>query len=195
MRARSSRAGKLVSECAAGCFRPRAERNDQRSLALYLFRQYVTAGSQFTLVRNGETLYSGSGYDIERLLGGETEKTVSIEGKQLFLAAGREYTADDNTYQIFLLRDHSSVWSITALTWRFLFSSALRRFLLSARVIMFCVPRAEPAQKRCSRAQQSIAGGVYDRRIQRVKRHGRDCRTCREAPAKWRTRSPRMLPP
>ena len=145
---------------------PALSETTQRSLALYLFRQYVTAGSQFTLVRNGETLYSGSGYDIELLLGGETEKTVSIEGKRLFLAAGREYTADDNTYQIFLLRDHSSVYeSITALTWRFVLI-CVSAFLLSAGVIMLCTFRALNPLKALQQSAASIAGGVYDRRIE-----------------------------
>ena len=145
---------------------PALSETTQRSLALYLFRQYITSGSQFTLVRNGETLYSGSGYDIERLLGGETEKTVSIEGKRLFLAAGREYTADDNTYQIFLLRDHSSVYeSITALTWRFVLI-CVSAFLLSAGVIMLCTFRALNPLKALQQSAASIAGGVYDRRIE-----------------------------
>ncbi len=145
---------------------PALSETTQRSLALYLFRQYVTAGSQFTLVHNGETLYSGSGYDIERLLGGETEKTVSIEGKRLFLAAGREYTADDNTYRIFLLRDHSNVYeSITALTWRFVLICA-SAFLISAGVIMLCTFRALNPLKALQQSAASIAGGVYDRRIE-----------------------------
>jgi hypothetical protein len=68
---------------------PALSETTQRSLALYLFRQYITPGSQFTLVRNGETLYSGSGYDLEKILDGASEKTVTIEGKRLFLASER----------------------------------------------------------------------------------------------------------
>ncbi|HWQ06674.1 MAG TPA: HAMP domain-containing sensor histidine kinase, partial [Feifaniaceae bacterium] len=145
---------------------PALSETTQRSLALYLFRQYVTSGSQFTLIRNGETLYSGSGYDVKQLLDGEAEKTVSIEGKRLFLAAGREYTAEDNTYQIFLLRDHSSVYeSITALTWRFVFI-CVSAFLISAGVIMLCTFRALNPLKALQQSAASIAGGVYDRRIE-----------------------------
>ena len=144
---------------------PALSETTQRSLALYLFRQYITSGSQFTLIRNGETLYSGSGYALDQLLGGSAEKTVSIEGKRLFLAAGREVTDDDNTYQIFLLRDISSVYeSIAALTWRFAAICACA-FVLSAGVIMFCTFRALRPLKTLQQSAASMAGGVYDRRI------------------------------
>lgn len=144
---------------------PELSETTQRSLALYLFRQYVTSGSQFTLIRNGETLYSGSGYDLEQILDGEPDKTVTIEGKRLFLVAGRVYTADDNTYQIFLVRDISSVYeSITALTWRFVFICGMA-LLTSAGVIMLCTFRALNPLKALQRSAASMAGGIYDQRI------------------------------
>lgn len=144
---------------------PALSETTQRSLALYLFRQYITSGSQFTLVRNGETLYSGSGYDLEKILDGASEKTVTIEGKRLFLASGRTYTENDNTYQIFLLRDISSVYeSITALTWRFVLICG-SAFLLSAGVIMLCTFRALNPLKALQRSAANMAGGVYDQRI------------------------------
>jgi signal transduction histidine kinase len=144
---------------------PALSETTQRSLALYLFRQYITSGSQFTLVRNGETLYSGSGYDLEKILDGASEKTVTIEGKRLFLASGRTYTGDDNTYQIFLLRDISSVYdSITALTWRFALICG-SAFLLSAGVIMLCTFRALNPLKALQKSAANMAGGVYDQRI------------------------------
>lgn len=150
---------------------PALSETTQRSLALYLFRQYITSGSQFTLVRNGETLYCGSGYDLEKILDGASEKTVTIEGKRLFLASGRTYTENDNTYQIFLLRDISSVYeSITALTWRFVFICG-SAFLLSAGVIMLCTFRALNPLKALQRSAANMAGGVYD---QRISMHGTD---------------------
>ena len=60
----------------------------QRSLALFLFRQYLSADSQFVLIRNGETLFNNSGYAVETLLGGAESETVELGGKRLFLAAG-----------------------------------------------------------------------------------------------------------
>ncbi len=165
------RAGRLYSNVLRTFPDPALSETTQRSLALYLFRQYITSGSQFTLVRNGETLYSGSDYDLEKILDGASEKTVTIEGKRLFLASGRTYTENDNTYQIFLLRDISSVFeSITALTWRFVLICG-SAFLLSAGVIMLCTFRALNPLKALQRSAANMAGGVYD---QRISVHGTD---------------------
>jgi signal transduction histidine kinase len=119
----------------------------QRSLALYLFRQYLSAGSQFVLIRNGETLFNNSGYAVETLLGGAESATVDLEGKRLFLAASSFRGYQSEEYRVFIVRDVTGVYaSITALTWQFI-AICSGAFLVSAAVVMLCTFRAlAPAQ-------------------------------------------------
>ncbi len=138
----------------------------QRSLALYLFRQYISINSQFLLIRNGEMLYSNADYAVDQLLGGETEKTVVLGGKTLFLASAEESSGPSGTYQIFLARDVSGVYAdIRSLT---LQSVAIcsGAFLLSAAVVMFSTFRALRPLKQLQLNAAAIAGGVYNRRIE-----------------------------
>lgn len=138
----------------------------QRSLALYLFRQYISINSQFVLIRNGETLYNNSNYAVDQLLDGETEQTMELDGKTLFLAAAQEVNTSSGTYQIFLVRDVSSVYAdIRRLT---LQSVAIcsGAFLLSAGVVMFSTFRALRPLKLLQQNAAAIASGVYDRRIE-----------------------------
>ncbi len=137
----------------------------QRSLALYLFRQYISINSQFLLIRNGETLYSNADYAVDSLLGGETEKTVTLDGKTLFLAAAEEASGPSGTYQIFLVRDVSGVYAdIRSLTLQSIAICA-GAFLLSAVVVMASTFRALRPLKLLQQNAASIASGVYDRRI------------------------------
>ena len=138
----------------------------QRSLALYLFRQYISINSQFVLIRNGETLYNNSDYAVETLLNGETEKTVTLNGKTLFLAAAQEDSDQSGTYQIFLIRDVSSVYEgIQSLTLQFV-AICTGAFLISAAVIMFSTFRALRPLKQLQQSAAAIASGVYNRRIE-----------------------------
>ena len=138
----------------------------QRSLALYLFRQYISINSQFVLIRNGETLYNNSDYAVETLLSGETEKTVTLNGKTLFLAAAQEDSDQSGTYQIFLVRDVSSVYEgIRSLTLQFI-AICTGAFLISAAVIMFSTFRALRPLKQLQQSAAAIASGVYSRRIE-----------------------------
>ena len=138
----------------------------QRSLALYLFRQYISINSQFILIRNGETLYNNSDYAVNTLLNGETEKTVTLDGKTLFLTAAEENTDQSGSYQIFLVRDVSSVYAdIRSLTLQSI-AICVGAFLLSAVVIMICTFRALRPLKLLQQNAAAIAGGVYDQRIE-----------------------------
>jgi len=138
----------------------------QRSLALYLFRQYISINSQFLLIRNGETLYSNTDYAADQLLNGETEKTVELDGKKLFVTTEQEVRLPSGTYQIFLVRDVSSVYaSIRSLTMKSI-AICSGAFLLSAGVVMFSTFRALRPLKRLQQNAASIASGVYDRRIE-----------------------------
>jgi len=138
----------------------------QRSLALYLFRQYISINSQFILVRNGETLYNNSDYAVDVLLGGASEKTVELDGKTLFLAAAQQDNYQSGTYQIFLIRDVSGVYAqIQSLTLRFV-AICVGAFLLSAAIVMFSTFRALRPLKSLQQSAAAIADGVYDRRIE-----------------------------
>ena len=138
----------------------------QRSLALYLFRQYISINSQFLLIRNGETLYSNADYAADQLLNGETEQTIVLGGKTLFLAAAEEVSLPSGTYQIFLVRDVSSVYAdIRSLTLQFI-AICCGAFLLSAGVVMFSTFRALRPLKQLQQNAAAIAGGVYNRRIE-----------------------------
>lgn len=137
----------------------------QRSLALYLFRQYISINSQFILIRNSETLYNNSAYAVDVLLNGETEKMVTLGGKTLFLAAAEEDTDQSGSYQIFLVRDVSSVYAdIRTLTLQSI-AICVGAFLVSATVIMFATFRALRPLKLLQQNAAAIAGGVYDQRI------------------------------
>ena len=137
----------------------------RRSLALYLFRQYISINSQFILIRNGETLYNNSDYAVDVLLDGETEKTVTLERKTLFLAAAEEVQAQSGNYQVFLVRDVTSVYdSIHTLTLQSI-AICVGAFLLSAVVIMFATFRALRPLKQLQQGAAAIAGGVYSERI------------------------------
>ncbi|MEA5047069.1 MAG: ATP-binding protein [Eubacteriales bacterium] len=145
---------------------PTLSETAQRSLALYLFRQYISINSQFILIRNGETLYNNSDYAVDQLLNGETEKTIDRDGKKLFLAAAQEDEYQSGSYQIFLVRDVSSVYTeIRSLTLKFVLICTAA-FLLSAAVVMFSTFRALRPLKLLQRSAAAIADGVYDRRIE-----------------------------
>ena len=138
----------------------------QRSLALYLFRQYISINSQFVLIRNGETLYNNSDYAVDQLLNGESEKTVVLGGKTLFLAAAQETSLQSDSYQIFLVRDVSGVYAdIRSLTFQSIAICTVA-FLLSAGVVMLCTFRALRPLKTLQQNAAAIASGVYDRRIE-----------------------------
>ena len=138
----------------------------QRSLSLYLFRQYISINSQFLLIRNGETLYSNADYAVDQLLAGETEKTVELGGKTLFLAAAQEVRLPSGTYQIFLVRDVTGVYAdIRSLTLQSI-AICVGAFLLSAGVVMFSTFRALRPLKLLQQNAAAIASGVYDRRIE-----------------------------
>ena len=138
----------------------------QRSLALYLFRQYISINSQFVLIRNGETLYNNSNYAVDQLLDGETEQTTELDGKTLFLAAAQEVGTSSGTYQIFLVRDVSSVYAdISRLTLQSI-AICSGAFLLSAGVVMFSTFRALRPLKLLQQNAAAISSGVYDRRIE-----------------------------
>ena len=138
----------------------------QRSLALYLFRQYISLNSQFILIRNDETLYNNSDYAVDQLLDGESEKTLELDGKTLFLAAAQETRVQDGTYRIFLVRDVSGVYAgIRSLTLQFI-AICSGAFLLSAGVVMLCTFRALRPLKLLQQNAAAIADGVYDRRIE-----------------------------
>ncbi len=144
---------------------PTLSETAQRSLALYLFRQYISATSQFILIRNGETLYNNSDYAVERLLDGATEKTVTEGGKMLYIAAGEQSSYQASVYQIFIVRDVTDVYAdIRTLTWQFVAICA-GAFLVSAAVIMLCTFRALRPLKSLQQNAASIANGVYDKRI------------------------------
>ena len=114
----------------------------QRSLALYLFRQYISINSQFILIRNGETLYNNSDYAVDVLLDGESEKTVTLDGKTLFLAAAEAVQGQSGDYQVFLVRDVTDVYdTIRTLTLQSI-AICVGAFLLSALVIMLATFRA-----------------------------------------------------
>ena len=150
---------------------PTLSETAQRSLALYLFRQYISATSQFILIRNGETLYNNSDYAVERLLDGATDKTVTEGGKMLYIAAGEKGSYQSSEYQIFIVRDVTYVYAdIRTLTWQFIAICA-GAFLVSAAVIMLCTFRALRPLKSLQQNAAAIAGGVYDKRITI---HGRD---------------------
>ena len=137
----------------------------QRSLALYLFRQYISINSSFVLIRNGETLYNNSNYAVDELLGGETEKTMELNGKTLFLAVAEQVNSSSGSYQIFLVRDVSSVYAdIRSLTLQSV-AICCGAFLLSAGVVMFSTFRALRPLKLLQQNAAAIASGVYDRRI------------------------------
>lgn len=145
---------------------PALSETAQRSLALYLFRQYISAHSQFILIRNGETLYNNSDYAVDALLGGEQSKLIEIGGKRLFLAAGGERGYESGRYQIYIARDVTSVYAgIRALTWRFLAICA-GAFLVSAAVILPSTFIALSPLKTLRENAAAIASGIYDRRIE-----------------------------
>jgi len=138
----------------------------QRSLALYLFRQYLSTDSQFVLTRNGETLFNNSGHAVETMLGDAESATVELDGKHLFLAADSFYGYQSEQYQIFIMRDVTSVYaSVTALTRQFV-AICFGAFLVSAAVVMFYTFRALRPLKTLQQNAALIAGGVYDKRIE-----------------------------
>ena len=144
---------------------PTLSETAQRSLALYLFRQYISATSQFVLIRNGETLYNNSDYAVERLLDGAADRTVTEGGRTLYIAAGEKGSYQASEYQIFIVRDVTGVYAgIRTLVWRFAAICA-GAFLVSAAVIMLCTFRALRPLKLLQQNAAAIAGGVYDRRI------------------------------
>ena len=150
---------------------PSMSETAQRSLALYLFRQYISSSSQFILIRNGETLYNNSDYAVDKLLGGQTQKTVTMNGKTLFLAAGEEGSFQSSRYQIYLVRDVTDVYAgVQRLTWQFVAICA-GSFLVSACIIMLCTFRALRPLHTLQENAAAMAGGVYD---QRIEIHGRD---------------------
>lgn len=137
----------------------------QRSLALYLFRQYISINSQFILIRNGETLYNNSDYAVDVLLDGESEKTVMLGGKTLFLATADEVQGQSGDYQIFLVRDVTDVYdTIRTLTLQSI-AICVGAFLLSALIIMLTTFRALRPLNQLQQGAAAIAGGVYSQRI------------------------------
>lgn len=145
---------------------PTLSETAQRSLALYLFRQYISATSQFVLIRNGETLFNSSDYAVDKLLNGETEKTITDGGRSFYIAAGAKSSNQSSEYQIFIVRDVTDVYSgIRILTWQFVAICA-GAFLVSAAIIMFCTFRALRPLRSLQENAASIASGVYDHRIE-----------------------------
>jgi two-component system phosphate regulon sensor histidine kinase PhoR len=138
----------------------------QRSLSLYLFRQYLSADSQFVLIRNGETLFNNSGYAVETLLGSAESVTADLDGKKLFLAADSFSGYQAEEYRLFIIRDVTDVYaSVSALAWRFA-AICTAAFLVSAAVVMLCTFRALRPLKLLQQNAALIAGGVYDKRIE-----------------------------
>ncbi|MDO4572309.1 MAG: HAMP domain-containing sensor histidine kinase [Clostridia bacterium] len=137
----------------------------RRSLALYLFRQYLPGQARFLLLRNGECLYNNTGCAAEKLLAGEPQKTVRLDGRTLFLAAGEEIPHQHDRLQIFLVRDQSAIYAgVRRMCAQFAGISS-GAFLLSAAVITLCTFRALRPLRSLQENAAAIAGGVYDRRI------------------------------
>lgn len=143
----------------------------QRSIAVYLFRQYISSQSQFSLMRNGEILYNNSDYAIETILQGESNKTIHVDGKWLYLATDEELMLNNTSYQIFITRDVTDVYQgIYTLRLQFI-AICLGTFILSAVIIMLCTFRALQPLKTLQKSAAAIANGIYD---QRIGIHGRD---------------------
>lgn len=143
----------------------------QRSIAVYLFRQYISSQSQFSLMRNGEILYNNSDYAIETILQGESNKTIHVDGKWLYLATDEELMLNNTSYQIFITRDVTDVYQgIYTLRLQFV-AICLGTFILSAVIIMLCTFRALQPLKTLQKSAAAIANGIYD---QRIGIHGRD---------------------
>lgn len=143
----------------------------QRSIAVYLFRQYISSQSQFSLMRNGEILYNNSDYAIETILQGESNKTIHVDGKWLYLATDEELVLNNTSYQIFITRDVTDVYQgIYTLRLQFI-AICLGTFILSAVIIMLCTFRALQPLKTLQKSAAAIANGIYD---QRIGIHGRD---------------------
>lgn len=143
----------------------------QRSIAVYLFRQYISSQSQFSLMRNGEILYNNSDYAIETILQGESNKTIHVDGKWLYLATDEELMLNNTSYQIFITRDITDVYQgIYTLRLQFI-AICLGTFILSAVIIMLCTFRALQPLKTLQKSAAAIANGIYD---QRIGIHGRD---------------------
>lgn len=143
----------------------------QRSIAVYLFRQYISSQSQFSLMRNGEILYNNSDYAIETILQGESNKTIHVDGKWLYLATDEEFMLNNTSYQIFITRDVTDVYQgIYTLRLQFI-AICLGTFILSAVIIMLCTFRALQPLKTLQKSAAAIANGIYD---QRIGIHGRD---------------------
>lgn len=143
----------------------------QRSIAVYLFRQYISSQSQFSLMRNGEILYNNSDYAIETILQGESNKTIHVDGKWLYLATDEELMLNNTSYQIFITRDVTDVYQgIYTLRLQFI-AICLGTFILSAVIIMLCTFRALQPLKTLQKSAAAIANGIYD---QCIGIHGRD---------------------
>ena len=137
----------------------------QRSIAVYLFRQYISSQSQFSLMRNGEILYNNSDYAIETILQGESNKTIHVDGKWLYLATDEELMLNNTSYQIFITRDVTDVYQgIYTLRLQFI-AICLGTFILSAVIIMLCTFRALQPLKTLQKSAAAIANGIYDQRI------------------------------
>ena len=158
----------------------------RRTLLVYVFRSYADetlSGSQYVLKHGDETFYNNSGYDPEALLGGLARNTATAEGEKLF-AAGTEIDLARETYQIYLIRNMTSVYdAMDRLKVQFALICAAA-VLLSAALILLVTSRNLRPLKTLEREAAAMARGEYHARIPlsaRARRRGDEIATVSES--------------
>lgn len=135
---------------------PLSERAENSRLQ-YLFRRFERGGASWQLVRGGQTLYNDAGYALDRLLETESERTVRLDGRHLFLAKAQ--LPNDST--LYVLYDCSDVFlQQRALTRLFLWIGG-SAFLLTAVLTFWLTGRLLSPLKTLERAAKRIAAGDY----------------------------------